>query len=352
VADGAGVQPPGRVAAAVKGGFHRVVPSHLGADAVGLARRVFRSGRDGRHTLLFAGLGLVATPLDLALRRAEMKRYRTALPADLPQVFVCGPARSGTTLVASSLIRALPVSYFTNVTAVFPRSPITASHLLRLPPDNSMVSDRSLYGRSAGWRGASDALPLWDRWLGTDRTRMPSSLAPEARAGMTSFFGAYETWSGRPVVAKNNSLNAVAHLVAETLPGSYFICLDRDPVFLAQSLLQARTFIYGDLGTPYGLAPESTEPSDPVEGVIAQVRFHRELAELQRQRIGADRFWTVDYEAFCADPNDLVARVAGDLLGDVQPSVRLEPFAASRRVRIDAATFARFERALGSGSRP
>jgi hypothetical protein len=336
---------------AVKGGLlHRAVPSHLGNDAVGLARRVFRSGRDGRHTLMFAALSVAATPLDLVLQRTESERYRAAAAPELPQVFVCGSARSGTTLVASSLIRALPVTYFTNVTAVFPRSPIAASDLLRLRPDNSKVSDRSLYGRSAGWRGASDALPLWDRWLGGDRHQMPPELTPEAQAAMTSFFGAYETWSERSVVAKNNSLNAVAHLVAETLPRAHFICVDRDPVFLAQSLLEARAFIYGDTGRPYGLAPAGQAPDDPVDGVIDQVRYHRELADLQVQRIGADRFWIVDYDEFCRDPNALVERVSNALLDGVEPVSQLQPFAASRRVRIDAATFERLERELGSGN--
>jgi hypothetical protein len=179
---------------------------------------------------------------------------------------------------------------------------------------------------------------------------MPPELTPEAQAAMTSFFGAYETWSERSVVAKNNSLNAVAHLVAETLPRAHFICVDRDPVFLAQSLLEARAFIYGDTGRPYGLAPAGQAPDDPVDGVIDQVRYHRELADLQVQRIGADRFWIVDYDEFCRDPNALVERVSNALLDGVEPVSQLQPFAASRRVRIDAATFERLERELGSGN--
>jgi hypothetical protein len=326
------------------------MPAHLGNDAVGLAQRVFRSGRDGRHTIMFAGLNLMATPLDLLLARAEVKRYAAADPPELPLIFVCGAARSGTTLVASSLIRTLPVSYFTNVTAVFPRSPITAGDLLRIRPDNSKVASRSLYGRSAGWRGASDALPLWDRWMGTDRRHMPADLTLEARAAMTSFFGAYEGWTGRPLVAKNNSLNAVAHLLADTLPNAHFICVERDPTFLAQSLLQARSFIYGDTQQAYGLAPEGPVAQSAVDRVIEQVEYHRDLAVEQQLRIGADRFWTVDYDAFCAEPNSLIERVAEDLLGGAQPLTALTPFTASREVRIDAAAFDRFEQELGHGT--
>ena len=70
---------------------------------------------------------------------------------------------------------------------------------------------------------------------------------------MVRFFNAFEAWSGLPLVAKNNNLNASASLVAEVLPDCYFLCLTREPVFLARALLRARRDIHGREDLGYGL---------------------------------------------------------------------------------------------------
>ncbi len=162
-----------------------------------------------------------------------------------PILFVCGPPRSGTTLVGLSLMRSLDVAYLTNATSVFPLSPITASDLLRAIPDGRHVPLESYYGRTAGFRAPNDGLHLWDRWLGTDRGLVRDHIEADGAQAMVEFFGAYEAWTGRPLVAKNNALDAHAALVAAHLPTARFLCLTRDPLFLGQSLLLARRAIHG-----------------------------------------------------------------------------------------------------------
>lgn len=242
------------------------------------------------------------------------------------------------------MIRALPVTYITNLMAMFPRSPVTASRLLSVRPDRSLVGLGNYYGRTAGFRRPNDALPMWDRWLGADRTVIPTELGDEVGRDMRGLFGTLEAMGGgRPVLAKNNGLNAAAHLVGDVLPTAHFVCMDRDPVFLAQSLLQARRQIHGDDAIPYGLHGGQRH-TDPVDDVVSQVCWHRELAMTQQAALGADRFWRVSYEAFCADPAPLVDRVAREVL-DVSPSIGdLPTLQASRRVTLESDEFDRLER--------
>ncbi len=302
-------------------------------------------------------LGVVATPLDLVLQVAERLRYRQAPAAALPLIFICGAPRSGTTLAEQVLIEHLPVDFINNLTAVFPRSPLTANRLFRPAAPAPGAAYHSYYGKTVGFSGPNDGLHLWDRWLGKDRTRARTSLTPKEQRDMRRFFGAMQRASGRPTLVKNNNLNACASLVAEVFEQAVFICMTRHPLFLAQSLLRARMDIHGAEDFAYGLTGGSSSrsgPSNAVEDVCRQVLYHERLAQEQQSRIGDRRFWIVQYEAFCRDPAALVEAVALKVLGQPSPftRTRLSPFQMSDTVRIDPARFTEIRATLARLGRP
>lgn len=296
-------------------------------------------------------LGVLMIPLDGFFGLFEKKLYRKSLKPELPLLFVCGPPRSGTTLVAQVLIRSLPVYYFNNLTSIFPRSPIIANKIFGrfITFRNADVSFKSLYGRTAKLGAPNDALYLWDRWTGVKRDSIPKAFGEEEGLAMQRFFAAVERHSGKPLVNKNNALNTYAHHVADILDTAYFICLDRDPLYLAQSQLIASKFVYGDEHTPYGVDFGSGadramgEETDPVKQVCQQVLRHREVMLRQQESIGKDRFIIVPYEEFCADPARWVNKISSDIL---QQPLELEAlrkslgvFKVSNTVKIDQKRF-------------
>jgi hypothetical protein len=330
--------------------LHSFVPSHF-RDPFGLLVRLLKS-RDpaARFALVSAAAGLALTPVDLLLAFVESRRHERAVPPERPIIFVCGPPRSGTTLVEQVLISHLPVAWLNNLTSLFPRAPLTANALFgRFLASVSTPSYESYYGKTAGLNRPNDALYLWDRWAGSDRTRPPEALTEEARTAMWRFFGACEQFYGKPLVTKNNSLDTYAHLVAEVLENAYFICLNREPVYLAQALLRARHDIHGSSATAYGVDDAAGEPSDDViRDVCRQVTFHNHRIAEQERRIGGKRFWVISYEAFCADPRSFVNRVASEILHCECESSFSVParFEHTNRVRIGEAEFARIQRTL------
>ncbi len=233
--------------------IHPFVPAGF-HDPVGLARRLLKNPDPAaRFAIRAAAAAPFAMPMDVLMTPFERRMYRDAGAPTKPIVLVCGSARSGTSLAAQLLIRNLPVAYFDNLASVFPRSPLTARRMLGQRLHRSLIAYRSYYGRTSGWSAPNDALNLWDRWLGRDRSRAPERLDAKARAEMSAFFAAFERETGLPVVAKNNALNASAHLVAEALPTARFICLQRSRNSLALSLYRARMEIHGAATVPYGL---------------------------------------------------------------------------------------------------
>ena len=326
-------------------------------DPVGLARRLVKSGDPGAlFAMRVAAMSPLALPLDLGMLPFERARYRRGGPPTRPILLVCGSARSGTTVAAQLLIRNLRLEYLDNFASLFPRSPLTARATLGRFVKRAPVGYRSFYGRVAGWSGPSDSLNLWDRWLGKDRSRAPGAIAPEAQRAMSAFFGALERETGRPVLCKNNALNACAHLVAQALPTARFICIERSRESLALSLLMARLEIHGDARVPYGLRPpDHREGDDPVEDVCRQVLHHEGLARLQSDRLGHERFLRARFEDICADPRRFVEFVGLRVLGEkpdfAATDPELGPFSttprpdtADLRQRIQAA----FNRMAGS----
>lgn len=331
--------------------LHRYIPANF-HDPLGLFIRLIRSGdQAARFAMYTAALGILCSPLDLLWQRREEARYRNATRPQQPLIFVCGAPRTGTTLTTQVLIHHLPVTYINNITSIFSRAPITASLALCKPVYNRAVDFKSYYGKSNGFAAPNDALYLWDRWFGKDRSVIPTTLGQEEQQAMIQFFAAYEEAFDRPLVTKNNNLNTYASLVADVLENAYFICMTREPIYHAQALLRARRDIHGDESQAYGInQPTATEPHTVIEDVCQQTLFHAQMIQQQQTHIGADRFWIVPYEEFCAAPDALVQRVAEEILGDTIDEATLKralpPFQHTNRVNIEPQLFAQLQQTL------
>jgi hypothetical protein len=329
----------------------------------GLAKKLLSAKNPaGRSAMLYSFLGLVMIPFDAVMAFFERQLHKVGDKPKLPLLFVCGPPRSGTTLVEQVLIKYLPVYYFNNLTSIFPNAPIISNKIFGrlIEKSNKDVSFKSLYGRTTGLGAPNDALYLWDRWTDVNRATIPKQISQKNQARMQRFFYAVEEFSGKPLLNKNNALNTYANHVADALETAYFICLDRNPVFLAQSQLLASKFIHGDENIPYGVhfnqgaASAREQNSDAVKQVCEQVMAHKEMMLKQRKLIGDERFIVVPYEDFCKDPAKWVNRISDQILKqplDLQLLRKeLKPFKISNDVKIGADIFKKIESLLTSQS--
>jgi hypothetical protein len=331
--------------------MQRFVPAHFN-NPFGLLARIIKSGDPAAiftlYTSLMSGLAL---PIDLLFEIHEKKLYRSAPPPKLPIVIVTGPARSGTSLVAQTLIEHLPVEYISNLAEIFQCSPITAKLVFGRFIKTRHIDYKSFYGKTRNISGHNDALHIWDRWFGANRTAIPADLSNSDRQKIEQFFGAYENCFKKPLVTKNNSISLYAALAAGTLKTSRFICVLRDPLFHAQSLLKARYVIHGDPSIPYGLHDrKNAGKGDCVKDVCAQIAFNQEQICKQRDVIGRDRFWIISYEKFCESPHELVMEVGEKLLDinarELELIKKVRPFRAAKELYLDKAIIRRIQESL------
>ena len=119
---------------------------------------------------------------------------------------------------------------------------------------------------------------------------------------------------------------------------------------MAQSLYTARQMIHGDLTHPYGLAsPEADQADDPITSVCKQVAYHQNLAKMQVERLGPERFFVVSYKSLCNDPITLTRHVTCNILGlsaDVLANQVLSPPKNRNRWRLDPGLRPEFEKRL------
>ena len=322
-------------------------------DPVGLARRILRSrDRAAYFAVASTALAAIVTPLDQLLAATVEKTHLRDQAPTRPVILVTGAPRSGTTVLSQALIHHLPVAYFNNLTAVFPRAPISANTLFgRLLPKPAGTL-HSFYGRTSGFASENDGLHLWDRWLGPDRYAVPERLDERAAADPPALLcrlrarlratGAEQEQRARDRCGRRRrgAPDRALHLH----PARSRLCGAIDPGRARDDSRHARS--------PYGV----TDPvrrqrvTSPIEDVCAQVLYHERRMEEERRIIGDERFWIVDYEQFCIEPHAIVVRVAREILGvDVDVDAlraALPPLRNTNRSKLPAAELDEIERTL------
>jgi hypothetical protein len=303
-------------------------------DPVGLVLRMLRSGdRAAREALVREAAQLALTPLDVTLQPFESRRLRTAGTSIQPLILIVGSSRAGTTIVYQALARYLPVTYFTNLSSLFPRAPLTASRLFLSWAPAAQGRLHNYYGNTAGLAGPNDGFHIWNRWLGIDRYRAPEALSQDTIARMRQFLAAWTETFGRPLLNKNNRNADCVGLLGRALPEALFVVVRRNPVDVAQSLLLAREVVQGDKRRKWGvLSYDQESPSDPlgyVDSVCRQVIEVERRLRRDVQTLDAGRIIEVRYEAFCADPGENLERISRAVWG-----APVDTSAASRELQL------------------
>jgi Sulfotransferase family len=284
-------------------------------DPVGLARRMLTDDNPtARRALARAAAAPLLRPVDAMLGREERRRLASAAPSSsAPMMLVVGAPRSGTTLVAQTLVHQLRVSFPTNLGAWFPTSPISAQRRFGRPLRASRTDRRNYYGQTPGLHDHNDAFHLWNRWLGSDRYRA-GPLSDAATTDLRRFFAAWHATFRDPFVNKNNRNTDALVELADALPRATLLVVERDHDAVARSLITARRLVHGDEQRAWGLlARDATSPTDVAHAVDDQLAAIERRIDDALGIIDTTRIMRVRFEEFCADPDRLVAAIAARL---------------------------------------
>ncbi len=319
------------------------VPVSNFKNPVGLLFRMLLSGQRAAYSaLIHEAMRLASRPLNFLLTRRERRLREVSETTSAPVILVVGAPRSGTTLVYQTLARYLDTTYFSNLTSLFPDAPLAGTQMFRWLPQRQSADFQNFYGQTAGLNGPNDGFTIWNQWLGEDRYVPRTELTAEEERAMAQFFKAWCATFGKPFLNKNNRNTGCLDLLTRVIPQSSFIVVRRNPLLVAQSIINARLKVQGDKSIGWGLHSQSSNTAaDPlayVDDVCDQVlQIEAELDE-QLQHVPADRIVEITYEGFCEAPEEslrwIVSRIPGVELKEDLIRSELHPFATSATVTL------------------
>lgn len=224
-----------------------------------------------------------------------------------PALMIVGAPRSGTTVVYQTVASHRNTVFINNLLERLPLSGVRVARWVRLDRWTPSSSTESHYGETPGIAGPSEAGPFWDHVFprGAHHAVDPEEADPERMAWLRSTVGALVELTGKPFLSKNTWNSVRIPTLDEALPGSVFIVVERDPLYTAQSMLRGRRERFGEAPGPWSIVPrEMAAMADlpPVEYVANQIVYTHRAIERARAQLGGERFFTVRYEEFCADP--------------------------------------------------
>lgn len=275
-------------------------------------------------------------------------------------IFIVAPPRSGTTVMAQLMTASMRLAYFSNFTRLFPYSPVAATWVQQRLAGGRLLntSFSSSYGRAKGSATPNDAVRFWWRWFDSEEPSWYSSGdAIEGVDRLRREVMAMQKLMGGPFLSKDMRHALRIPALAQIFPTSFWIRLVREPMYVAQSLLEARDNVYGDREVWVGAKPrqyESLRSGLPHSQIAGQVHFLNQQIAGDLEAVDSKRKIIVRYEQLCEKPRptleELRAAVASCGERPVTWDIKAVPESLSPRNerRISPLDWAQLESAFAS----
>lgn len=231
-----------------------------------------------------------------------------------PPIFIIGSPRSGSTLLYQLVTNLFDVSYISNFTSLFYHSLITGfqlQHLLFAPRPHNQY--RSYNGHTKGLRGPHECGKFWYQWFPTQQHFVAGDeYDPDHYQSLRQTVSAITTASQKPLLFKNLNCGQRLQILAQLMPDALFIYCKRDPLYIAQSLLEGRLRVYGDRNEWWSVMPHNYAPLKELpyhQQIVGQIYHLQQQIECdlllypQKQRL------ELHYETFSADPTSVVQQL-------------------------------------------
>ena len=241
----------------------------------------------------------------------------------LPVVLVVGAPRSGTTLMMQWLAQSGRFAYPTNLLSRFFGAPYVGALICQLIGDpqynfGNELRDHSLgarpfsseLGKTSGMFEPNEFWSFWRRFIPNDQAEKLSDedLQRVDVRGFLSGLAALQAAYNLPWAMKGIILQYNLKFLAAILEKVLFVHIKRDLIDNARSLLKAREQYYGSTKTWFSVRPPAYAQllsGSPEEQVVGQVHLTNASIEKESKTIAKSRFLSVDYQAFCRNPEEV-----------------------------------------------
>jgi hypothetical protein len=227
-------------------------------------------------------------------------------PAEYAPVFIIGAPRSGSTLFYQTLVNRFEFGYLTNLHCKCFGFPYLLQVVIgNWRPKGFQASYASVHGKTDGLWEPSECGSFWYRWFARKPQYVPMGKAdPEKLRRMKYVVAGLTNAFRMPLLFKNMLCALRLRPLAAAFPDAVFLVIRRDPLMVAQSLLETRQRVHGDMHIWWSMEPPNIDEIrllEPELQVTEQIRGIYDLIDRDAREIGGGRFLTIQYEDFCAD---------------------------------------------------
>jgi hypothetical protein len=266
--------------------------------------------------------------LENVFKVAEDGLIHNDIESELPNLFIVGAPRSGTTVMMQCLAHSKAFSYPSNLLSRFYSSLGLGYKIQKMlfDPKFQFQNDLGLcdYQVKKGLSsnlgktvGALEPNVFWYFWYLHFKYGDLSFLSEEQwQASETTRFineiNIIQKESGKPFAMKAMIMNWNIIELAKLCPNAIFFRMKRDPVDLALSIYHARKHYTGSFDEWWSFKPPEYEQlrklsaKEQVAGFIISIEKALDFAFSTMRR---PNILTVDYKSFCMNPNDELERL-------------------------------------------
>ena len=257
------------------------------------------------------GLSLLS-PVIRIWERRKIKEYGE-MPLRYQPIFIIGAPRTGSTILYQTLTNKLDVLYIDNLTCKLHKNLFfgfwLSNKLFKQRAHNcfkSRFGDTHEYGLHA----PSECGGFWYRWLPRDRHFIDYSdindrMISEIRSEITSVINYF----GKPLVFNNNNAGMRIRLLKQCFPDAKYIVANRDPLYVAQSLLKVRKSVKGSYEKWWSIMPKNyreLQKKDYLEQVVLQHYFINKQIFFDLKQLPLRNYSEVVYRNFSNNKNQVI----------------------------------------------
>ena len=249
------------------------------------------------------------------LEKISSHLYPTNKMVKYPPIFILGAPRSGSTLLIQSMIHYFDIAYMTNFTRNFFKVPLTGlwlqKHLfIKKPP----MTFNSRFGETNGIWGPNEAADFWYQWFPSGKNiyvnegEISKDILHDIRKKIIGLI----RMSKKPFLFKNlhNSMRILP--LRKALPESLFIVCYRNPVDIAQSILQCREKNLGSRSSWWSVPPREyneIKNKPPLQQVVEQAYYIYRQIEKDLSIGDMECVFNLHYSDLCNRPSQTMRAI-------------------------------------------
>jgi LPS sulfotransferase NodH len=243
--------------------------------------------------------------------------------SDLPILFICGPPRSGTTLLTQVLAQSGLFTYADNFIARFWRIPYIGLYLekligLREKLGHTGYTFQSDLGRTAGILDPHEFTYFWRHWLKHDGEIdvIPlSKLSDIDTEGLRKEINAMVSIYHKPVFFKTYITLINPLILHNIFHNAHFIIFKRDLLANALSIFSAREEYFGNVDTWWSIKPSNYHT---IKVLSVEKQIIGQLTGIYSDIDGQikdfpERTMEISYEKLAQDPLEMLERISSFL---------------------------------------